>query len=461
MSAVAPARWNSPSGVQLSVRIPRPYRLDDETIARAFLSRLPARVADLLDIAMEVHATDRLRTRSLSDPIGRGWCRDLPVAIRVRDLDFWSSHEVAATLTGLLDWLTDDHWEICFAPYRDQRSPAEAQGFLFSLRPGASAAVACFSGGLDSFGGAAIDLDEAADLELALVGASGTSRARSLQRELAGILRERTHRVQPVLVKANLVQAKRRKQDRHQRTRGFLFLSVAAAAAMVARVREVRVYENGVGAINLPYTDGQVGAHMSRSAHPKTLAGMQRLVALMGTGELRFRLPRVFDTKAMLVARISERFADVVPSTVSCDTWSSNRQPSPPGRERAHRCGTCSSCILRRQSLIAAGLRSVDAREVYRSDVLWGNQTEDNTFALRLMLEQVGELEAAINSDLPWHKLVQAFPQLVEARDALTELDAGPDIEGRLVAMYRTYVDEWKAVPAPLVHRYIGDAVAA
>ncbi len=266
--------------------MPRPYHLDETTIARAFLARLPPRVADLLDIAMEIYASDRLCPRSLTDPIGRGWCRDMTVPIRVRDLDFWSSPEVSSVLTGLVDWLTDDNWELCFTRYRDQPSPAETQGHLFSLRPGDNAAVACFSGGLDLLGGAAIDIGEQQDVELVLVGASGTGRARSLQRELAEVLRERTGRVQPVLIKANLVGAKRRDQDRHQRSRGFLFLSMAAATAMVAGVDDVRVYENGVGAINLPYSRGQVGAHMSRSAHPKTLAGMQRLTALMGIGDV-------------------------------------------------------------------------------------------------------------------------------------------------------------------------------
>jgi 7-cyano-7-deazaguanine synthase in queuosine biosynthesis len=340
-------------------------------------------------------------------------------------------------------------------------SPAEAQGRLFSIRPGHGAAVACFSGGLDSFGGAAIDIWEQQDLEFVLVGASGTGRARSLQRDLAETLRERTGRVQPVLIKANLVGAKRRDQDRHQRSRGFLFLSLAAATAMVSGVDDVRIYENGVGAINLPYSRGQVGAHMSRSAHPKTLAGMQQLTALIGIGNLRFTLPRVFDTKAMLVARLPEPFADLIPTTVSCDTWSSDRQPSPPEQERAHRCGKCSSCILRRQSLRAAGLDQVDAHEKYRCDVLSAEALNKETFALRLMLEQVSELRCAVDGDHPWQALVEAFPQLVDARDSLVEIGAGPGIEGRLVSLYRAYVEEWHAVPGSLVDRYLGNMVTS
>ncbi len=425
-------------------------------IAATFRARLPERVADLLDIAMEVYAADRLTTRSLRDPIGRGWCRELSPVIEVRDVEFWSSDQVAGTLTGVLDWLTDDYWELCFVPFRGQRSHAETQDTLFSFRPENIAAVACFSGGLDSFGGAAIDLGEQEDLELVLVGASGTNRARSLQRELSTELATRTGRVQPLLVKANLVGAKARPQDRHQRTRGLLFLSLAAATALVADVDEIRVYENGVGAINLPYSHGQIGAHMSRSAHPKTLAAMQRLVDLIDVAGVRFTLPRMFDTKAELTARIPEQFTDLIRRTVSCDTWSSDRQPPPPKGERVHRCGSCSSCILRRQALYASGRVSLDAHERYRANAFASNPTNAAAFSLRLMLNQIAELDAATSAEHPWAALVEVFPQLVEARDALLNLGHGSSVEDELVGLYRRHADEWRRVEAPIVERYLG-----
>jgi len=436
---------------------PRPYRLDQAKIADTFRARLPEHVSDLLDIAIAVHSIDRLTTtRDLRDSIAGGWCRELSAVIEVRDVDFWSTAGVGGAVTGLLEWLTDDRWELSFVPFRRQRPPEETQETLFSLRPESTAAVGCFSGGLDSFGGAAIDLGEPGDLELVLVGQSGTSRARALQRQLAGALTFRTARVQPLLVKANLIGAKGRLQDRQQRSRGLLFLSLAAATALVAKVGEVRVYENGIGAINLPYSHSQIGAHMSRSAHPKTLVGMQRLVDMMGLGDLRFSLPRVFDTKAQVVARIPEKFADLISTTVSCDTWSSDRQPSPPDGKRAHLCGSCASCVLRRQALRASGMHSLDAGDRYRSDVFDLKCTTESLFALRLMLGQVAELDAATSGPDPWAGLIEAYPQLVDARDALRELRSAADVEDRLVGLYRSYVDEWHQVNAPTVDRYLG-----
>ncbi len=103
----------------------------------------------------------------------------------------------------------------------------------------------------------------------------------------------------------------------------------------------------------------------------------------------------------------------------------------------------------------------MDSDEKYRSDVLSADPPKKESFALRLMLEQVSELRTALEGDRPWQALVEAFPQLVDARDSLVEIGAGPDIEERLVSMYRAYVAEWQAVPGPLVDRYLGSTVTS
>ena len=447
--------WSWPGGAQMTLRGGNVFRLDNARIAGTFRAALPTRVADLLDIAMECYALDRLTVRDLRDPFGRGWCRHLAPVIGVREPSFWSRPDVSSALVGLLDWLTHDSWDPCFVSHSGHLSPAEAQGTLFSFRPDGPAAVACHSGGLDSFAGAAIDLGEQGDLQLVLVGASGTHRAQALQRYLGDELSFRTQRVWPLLITANLVRAKRRPQDRRQRTRGLVFLSLAAATALVAEVQEVRVYENGVGSINLPYGDGQVGAHMSRSAHPRTLLAMQRLVELMELAPVQFKAPHIFETKAELCRRVPDRFVDLIAATISCDSWSSDRQPAPAQGERAHRCGRCSSCLLRRQGLWASGYGEVDRHETYRSDALGVTATQEDTYELHMMLNQAGRLEQAVASPDPWSALTGMYPQLVEARDALVELGDGPAIERRLVDMYARYVAEWQSVPAALVQRYL------
>ena len=451
--------WRSHSGGRFVLGAGEPFRLDDARISTMFRAQLTPHIADLLDIAMECYARDRLTKRSFKDPIGRGWCRPLPVTLPVRDVAFWRDPEVSGALQDLLVWLTGDDWQPSFVEHEGGPRPVEDQGTLFSLGPEPPAAVGCFSGGLDSFGGVAIDLGEDPELQLVLVGASGTPRARNLQRQLGNGLSQRTARVLPLLLSANLVGAKGRPQDSQQRTRGIVFLSLAAATALLADVNEVRIYENGIGAINLPYGHAQIGAHMARSAHPRTLLAMQCLVDMLGEGTVHFRAPRIYDTKAQLIERIPGAFRDLAWSTFSCDTWSSDRQPRD-GNDRPPRCGYCSSCLLRRQSLHAAGWGEVDDQERHRVNAFTAGAKQKESFELRLMLSQAADLQLALAEPDPWSALVETFPQLVMARDALVDL--GDDgVEERLVELYRSYVREWHDVPSPLVQRFLGQDLAA
>src|SRR5207302_15935 len=70
-------------------------------------------------------------------------------------------------------------------------------------------------------------------------------------------------------------------QEPTRRTRGFLFLAMGAAAVVGAGVNELFVYENGVGAINLPYERVPIGVPNSRAVHPLTLLQFSRLVSMV------------------------------------------------------------------------------------------------------------------------------------------------------------------------------------
>jgi hypothetical protein len=122
---------------------------------------------------------------------------------------------------------------------------------------------------------------------------------------------------------------------------------------------------------------------------------------------------------------------------------------------RAHRCGRCASCVLRRQALRASGQGQLDAREAYRTDVFGRAAPDDDHFALHVMLSQVAELTAATADDRPWAQLINTYPQLIEARDALRELGEGDRVEQRLVSLYRSYAKEWECIDAPAVDEYL------
>jgi 7-cyano-7-deazaguanine synthase in queuosine biosynthesis len=433
------------------------YRLDDRPLAETFGVPLSSRVADLVEVAMEVYTADRLTPRRFRDPLGRGASRDLEPVIPVRDVDFWTGPEVAKALVSLLDWFTGDRWQPRFLPYEGLRKPSETQGNLFDSRPPGVRAVALASGGLDSVAGAILELDADPNGGLVLVSESGNTRMGATQRTIARELEARTKRARWLIVTANLRGAKRRPQDSLQRSRNFLFLSLAAAAAESADLDEVRVYENGVGSLNLPYAESQVGAHTSRGAHPLTMSRMAQLVRLVTGRDIRFALPFVFTTKAQMCADIPAQFLDLVPQTVSCDTGFSERQPAGVAGTRSHLCGACTSCLLRRQALLASGHDEIDSADSYRVDAF---RSSEQPFALQMMLTQVANLQSALASSDPWSALVERFPAVIEARRGLRQL-GHKDVEAQLIGLYRQYIAEWVRLPPAVTERYLDLGEAA
>ncbi len=80
---------------------------------REFLWKLNSRLVDFLRIAAAVYFTDSIRHRDRNH-INYGCSRSLGIQIEVFDHDFWSSHEVMASLHGCLDFLSGDLWDISF-----------------------------------------------------------------------------------------------------------------------------------------------------------------------------------------------------------------------------------------------------------------------------------------------------------------------------------------------------------
>lgn len=165
------------------------FRLDDQRIAHGLGASLSPRLSDLLDVAMAAYVTDRLRRRRPPGAarIVEPWARSLPVRLSVRDAAFWQRPAVAQTLHALLGWLTDDAWSFEFAAGRDQRRWAETQAPLFPEPLATPTDFGLFSGGLDSFLGAAHDLRASAG-ELVLISAASSQNMQALQQRTLAAL---------------------------------------------------------------------------------------------------------------------------------------------------------------------------------------------------------------------------------------------------------------------------------
>ena len=443
------------------VRVDTLYRVGDDVIARAFGARLPQELADLIDVALAVYVADRLSRRRPpgADRYQLHWGRRFELRLPVRDPDRWRDAALGGRLREALALFTEDDWRFDFVPRSSHRRAAETQEFLFPTQPSAPGTVALFSGGLDSLAGLGSELLGRARDSFVLVCGGTNLRTMGVQRELAQALRLRLGRdITPLIVPFGLRQRGGRQYDgdeRTQRSRGFVFQALGAVVAIMAGADSLAVYEHGVGAINLPYTAAQLGAQSTRAAHPLALSAMGDFIALATGRRLVFRLPAHFVTKGQLCGSLPELgLADLIGRTVSCDGFPQRVAGRP-------QCGLCTSCLLRRQALHAAGLAEHDAPGGYVHDVLDPalQLPPAKLYPLRAMLDQVGALRRALDRPEPWRALSRAYPQLVEiAASAATAIESPAAVEARLVGLYRRYCAEWDDFPVRLSARTMSPA---
>ena len=402
---------------------------------------------DLLDVAIAVYTADRLSKRQHPyrlDPEGlvRGRHFDLRVPVRAPDL--WRNAAIYDDLVTTLNALTYDLWTIDFTA---RPKPLSVQESVLK-KPIIHPYAALFSGGLDSLAGFVIEAASRPEATPTLAVSATNNRQRRLQLDLLqGLQVGYSEGSRFVLFKHSLDKDANTKvpepaQEKSQRTRGFLFLAFGAVAAALSGSSELLVFENGVGAINLPYTRASGGADHTRSMHPTHLLNMRRFLSKLLDTSFRVRNPFQWHTKGAMVAEARKLgVTDLATQTVSCDGF--------PLRKHARQCGRCTSCLLRRVAVFAGGLiENEQARpDEYLHDVLSlpGDLPEDTLYPLKFMLVQVERLRAALASPTPIPSLMREFPELYEARTSLSALEdlSLSEVDLKLESLYRTYVSEW------------------
>lgn len=420
------------------------YFVDDECIAEAFGPTLSPRLADLVDVATYSYVADRLtrRPRQREDPYDLSWSRRLHLKVPVRDLSFWSTSEVTTSLQELLLWLTDDSWTFDWIKSDRKPRPSESRGRLFGSIPEPTN-VALFSCGLDSVAGAVRHLASAPG-PLVLVNVGTSVRMSKRVQEITALLRSSAEDAHAVSIPLKLrATTDPDRHERSQRTRGFVFLVFGAVVAASAGRSEMLVWENGIGAINLPYSEAQEGSKSTRAVHPRTLGAVAQFLS-RALGDFSIRCPSIFRTKASQCIDLPEWSRQLLNRSVSCDMGFVHRA------SRRPLCGSCTSCLLRRQGLWAAGLSAVDGRDDYRFDVLDRRTGGDQRmFTLDAMLVQAAFLHEALGAANPWGAVAERFPAVLDADDGLTQLGySATETRARLLRVLRKYVDDWEAFPS-------------
>jgi hypothetical protein len=212
----------------------------------------------------------------------------------------------------------------------------------------------------------------------------------------------------------------------------------------------LHVYENGIGAINLPYRKSAVGLDHSRSVHPETLFGVGLLMTELIGDNFKVRNPFLFQTKAEIMKSLADDARiDLASQTSSCD--SPHRKPQQPTQ-----CGYCSSCVLRKQALAASQLNDNTQYIVPHGNPPAG----DIRLYLESMLAQVATLRdrlKASNREVDqWWALSQRFPELNDIVDRTHSEENMTLLEMRhqLIRLFQSYVSEWDLVMPSLLEQF-------
>lgn len=390
------------------------------TATRALSEAPDAQVVDLVSIAAQLYAADRSRHR------GREWIRRMDVCLPISSRGLWV--HVGPVLEQALSVLTDDQWRLEFAEGRPTLAE-EQQAWLSFARGQQIDEVALFSGGLDSFAGAARWLAGRSTGRIGLLSLRSSTVVGKIQRDLASALGELyPDRVVHLPVPVNLIRAP--DVERSQRTRGFLYSAVAVAVASWSGAHRVLIFENGYGSLNPRLVEHQMGAQATKSTHPHVVQQLQQVFDAAGFA-VSIDLPYRGYTKSELVAGIPDDLKPFIAWTVSCDGF-------PLRDKRAKQCGRCGSCILRQQALRSAGLAEFDRLD-YRQPAFECATPPDH---LLLMAFQAWELVSRAASE-HYETVTAKWPEIGLGIGSPPSLEAAERL-----AVLRRYGLEWASLIA-------------
>jgi 7-cyano-7-deazaguanine synthase in queuosine biosynthesis len=340
---------------------------------------IPPAALDLLHTSAAVYCADRLTPRPST------WTRTIDLEVPVDDIDAWQA--VKKDLDTALLFLSGDRWQI---------SPFGAKQEFSIAGPNSaekSVDVVClFSGGLDSFTGAADLL--AHGKRVCLVAHYETGQAPKAQERLARMLSDRFGRDNIVLrraflrpASATVSQGAQLPEDRETSTRSRSLLFLAAGLAVAAGYGPtVSLYipENGFIGINVPLTAARSGSLSTRTTHPYFIASLRDLALRLGIPNPVVN-PFRLKTKGEMLADASDQaiLREYASATVSC------AHPEAPryAKRKQGNCGYCFPCLIRRAAMHRIGL---DESSEYSFDAL----TED----LPLAGERGSDLRALLRS---------------------------------------------------------------
>lgn len=401
------------------------YIKDSDFLWHRQCPSFPDILADIVDLSVSVSLADWLSKHLNKNS------HKIKLILPVRHPEVLSSTQSIDLLESTLFWYTGDHWEFGFTKRIKCARNSERQLHLSEC---SSPEVALWSGGLDALAGLYNRISASTNDNFTLFGTGSSKYTLGIQKK---VYNEATSHfgtfIKLVQLPFFINKARNIRKNESLRARGFSFLLLGVVCACLENQDTLYVYENGIGAINLPFRASEVGLDHSRSVHPISLLKIAELASFWLGKPFALHNPFLFHTKGEMCKTFNQqRVRDIIPKTVSCDSKT---------RRKGYKiqCGYCSSCLLRRQSLVAAGVEDETEYVITHSR---SSKPKDRVH-FRAMQLQVDKLRIILNSDKPWYRLTKEYPILMDIVDRCLEEDGHNCGSSKILQLYDNYVKEW------------------
>ena len=322
--------------------------------------KLEDRYKDLMEIASFVFAADRKANRGPNELVeAHSWSRNFEIHMGVRDLRFWLQGEIKEILNVLLKFISGDHnYEFNFYQADSELPYTLFDNDDFKVKPDNPLNVLLFSGGLDSLAGAIETLAKTSKDVCLVSHQTGHPTAQKTQDILYHELKnDYGDRVSHYKFECSLT--KEQSKDESQRTRSFLYTSIAFAVAATNNEDTIYVFENGITSMNFPETQDLMNARASRTTHLKTLGLLENLFTKIRGEKFNIINDYLYKTKTDVVEVIkAHNKLDLLDSSVSCNVTRKKKKGF------TH-CGKCSQCIDRIFAVHATDVAKYDDSGIY------------------------------------------------------------------------------------------------
>jgi hypothetical protein len=310
-----------------------------------YLPKPPSEVSwDFLSIALGVFAADRFVLRANAED---GWTRVVMLDVAVSNPEPWQLQ--IGKLEAALRFLTGDIWNVTL---RDGGTPPPQ----FSPKLTDRDAICLFSGGLDSLLGAMKLVD---DGRLPFLVSQGSPKEIQPQDNLSQAIKLGDYRFVGRVNERWAIP-----YEGSTRGRSIIFFAYGVLAASAHDLDELFIPENGLIAINPPFTPRRLGSLSTRTTHPFFLAELEAI--LKGAG-IDIRLTNMFEgmTKGEMLKNCKHPDIEKLASySYSCGK----------GKRLNGQCGRCVPCLIRRASFDASGVADKSA---YKTNIEKSKKNDD------------------------------------------------------------------------------------